>query len=287
MRYGDVSPSHRERFLAGAFPDLSDVRLDVQHDRRRILTRTGAGLEMTDGPSALEFAAELPGTREADDALELVRRKVLRGASVEFIATSERAESGVRVIEGAELVAVSIVDNPAYRDSKIEARRYGGGLSGSYNYGRLHVTSASGKTRKTRLQKGALDYALDDADREISLNMGSSLDSTLGTRSSGTLAVRKTADGLAVSVARLPETQAAADLVGLQEAGIALHVRPRYQLDGVPNAYKDVPEPGNPGVLVREVSNALLLGFDLTIRGKGNGYDAIALTSPRRRRFYL
>ena len=289
MRYRSIAPNFKERFEAGAFADLSDVRLDVQHDRRRLLTRTGSGLELFDDNKALRFTATLPPTREADDALALVKRNILRGASVEFIARQERRDGNTRVVTAADLVAVSLVDDPAYKESTVEVRRSRGGLFGGYKYNRLHVIAASGKVRKTRLKQGALDFSIDDPGRELTLNLGSSLDATLGTRSSGTLLVDKTAEGVSASIKRLPDTQAARDLAALDEAGIKLYTRPRYQTDGVPNAYKDVPEPGNPDVLIREVSNALLLGFDLTIRGSGQGYEPIELTSaPRaRRRWFI
>ena len=293
IRYGDTATIYgrlRERFEPGAFGDLSGTRLDVMHDRRRIIARVGAGLVLQDSAEALRFEAELPATREADDTLELVRRGVLRGASIEFLPISERLEDRTRVISAADLPAVSIVDDPAYKQSTVEARRrLGRVLRGGYDYRNVHVVSASGKLRKTRLKASSLDFALDDPEREISLNLGSSLDGTLGTRSSGTLKVTKRGtDGLDVQLDSLPDTQAARDLIGLNEAGIALYARPRYSLDGVPDAYVDVPEPGNPDVLIREVNQALLLGFDLTIRGRGNGYRPIELSAARsaRRRFY-
>ena len=291
IRYGDTAVIHGqlERFEPGSFSDFSDIRMDVQHDARRILTRVGSGLEMADGPDALRFVANLPNTREADDALEMVRKGILRGASVEFIASSERHEDRVRVISGADLLAISAVENPAYKKSHIEARQASSfGLRGAVHYERLHVTSNTGAVRKTRLKRGALDFALDE-DREISVNLGSSLNSTLGTRSSGTLEVVKQGNAISISVPKLPDTQAAHDLVGLSRAGIGVHVRPRYTTEGVDNAYRDVPELGSSDVLIREIDNALLLGFDLTVRGGNNGYDPIELTGrrPRRRRFYV
>ena len=49
----------------------------------------------------LYIRAVLPETREADVTLALVRARVLRGLSVEFVASRERMDSGVRVIEAA------------------------------------------------------------------------------------------------------------------------------------------------------------------------------------------
>ena len=128
MPYGDVArlPWGSERFAPGAFgPDVGalDVILNVQHERGRPLARTGGGgLMLADGPRALEIQAELPRTRDADDALVLVRSGVLRGLSIEFAATRERHEGRVRVVEGADLSGLGVVDRPAYPGATVAAR---------------------------------------------------------------------------------------------------------------------------------------------------------------------
>ena len=127
MKYGDIArtPAGQERFISGAFGDVSklDLRLNVQHDRGRLISRTGGGgLELTDTPEALTVAAELPRTREADDTLELLKRGILRGLSVEFRATLERLEQRVRVVQTAILGGLAVVDVPAFKQSTVEAR---------------------------------------------------------------------------------------------------------------------------------------------------------------------
>ena len=126
VEYGDTAklPFGEERIEAGAFGALGDVILNAYHDRAAPLARTGgAGLTLADSAERLAFAADLPETREADDVLTLVRRGVVRGASVEMRVTGQRFEGGVRVIERAQLSAIGIVDTPAYPASEIEARR--------------------------------------------------------------------------------------------------------------------------------------------------------------------
>ena len=54
--------------------------------------------------------------------LELVRAKIVRGLSVEFVALQERSEANLRIIERARLVGIGVVDTPAYPASAIEAR---------------------------------------------------------------------------------------------------------------------------------------------------------------------
>lgn len=116
----------RERIAPGAFR-FSDVILNRQHDRALPLARTGgAGLTLEDSPDALTMRAEIPPTRIGTDALEAVRAGLLRGASVEMrVEKDEWDESGpipVRTIRAADLLAIGLVDRPAYPDSLVEAR---------------------------------------------------------------------------------------------------------------------------------------------------------------------
>ena len=134
IRYGDIavlSEGLHERFEPGAFSGIAaaDVILDLQHQREMPLARTGGGgLTLVDTPHELRFEAVLPDTRAATDALELVRSKVLRGASVLFKPldwSTERAKDyDLLTVQSAKLIRISLVDKPAYTDSLIEARSY-------------------------------------------------------------------------------------------------------------------------------------------------------------------
>ena len=96
--YGDVAEfpwGEKERFEAGAFVNLasSDVILNVQHSRQMPVARTmGGGLEVIDSAQILEIKATLPETTAANDALALVKAKVLRGLSIEFYPEEWRIE---------------------------------------------------------------------------------------------------------------------------------------------------------------------------------------------------
>ena len=114
--------------MPGAFGDVKacDVILNRQHQRTLILARTGGGgLTLDDNERRLLVSAELPETREAQDAIVMVQRKLLRGFSLEFRAREERFENRTRIIERAELVGVSLVDTPAYSDSQVALRALG------------------------------------------------------------------------------------------------------------------------------------------------------------------
>ena len=126
--YGEVAtigPGLRERFVAGAFGDLTqaDVTLNFQHERSRPLARTGGGgLTLVDSPECLSVLADLPGTREGEDAMTLVRSGVLRGLSIEFSAIRETSVQRIREVQSARLRALGLVDSPAYAGSRVDVR---------------------------------------------------------------------------------------------------------------------------------------------------------------------
>ena len=119
MRYGDIAPQFRERFVAGAFgPDIAAPSLNLQHDPDVVLLPAG-GYVLNDTERSLEVRAELS---EGSAALQLVQRKALTGFSIEFRPELERREAGVRVIEKATLTGLALCDKGAYPLSKAEVR---------------------------------------------------------------------------------------------------------------------------------------------------------------------
>ena len=124
LRYDDVSkhPWGEERFEPGSL-NCEDVILNFNHDRGRPLARTGGGgLQIMDSKEELSFKAELPDTETGRDCFELVKRGVLRGASVEFFCEKEEYQKEMRVITLGTLYGVAIVDRPAFPQSYVEAR---------------------------------------------------------------------------------------------------------------------------------------------------------------------
>ena len=123
MRYGEVSPTHKERFEPGSLRMADAVHLDLDHDRERAVAwHPGGGLELSDRGEALELTAELPPIPAADRALDEIRTGKVTGLSVEFQAVKESRVGGVRVIEEALLTGVGIVARPSYEGARIEAR---------------------------------------------------------------------------------------------------------------------------------------------------------------------
>ena len=121
MRYGDVSPDFRERFEPGAFGEVHAIDVNLQHDASTVLVR---GAALTDSSSALSVSATLP---EGSAALALVRRRALTGFSIEFKPTRERRDAaGIRIVEGATLTGLALVDQGAYPGAKAEVRARSG-----------------------------------------------------------------------------------------------------------------------------------------------------------------
>ena len=123
IRYGEISPTHKERFAPGSIRMAGAVHLDLFHDRERVVAyHPGGGLELSSGVQTVELVAELPPIPAADRALEEIRTGKITGLSVEFRAIKESRVDGVRVIEEAELSGVGIVARPSYEGSRVEAR---------------------------------------------------------------------------------------------------------------------------------------------------------------------
>ena len=127
--YGDVSPSHRERFTAGTFGNLDDGEtrwLNLEHRQNEAIAWTGGGLTLTDTKDALLVRAEIPQIPAGEKALADVRSGRLTGFSVEFRAHEEHRDSGLRVITGAALEGIGLVRMPSYQQSVAEVRGRGG-----------------------------------------------------------------------------------------------------------------------------------------------------------------
>ena len=307
VRYQDtalVGGAFRERFLPGSVSLApGGVILNVQHERGRPIARyPGGGLDLVDGPEALELRATLPGTREALDTLELVRRGIFGGLSGEFQVEAEREERGVRVIESAVLSGVAVVDRPAYQESTVEARaevrQDGAGLAGRYPYGQAHVVRDRGPLpRKQRVQPGAFRVTLEDPTREVSILAGRSYDNPLASRLARSVELNDTAEALEFHVPTLPATSWAEDLRrGLAGGLLAYRVQPLYRIpppEVVPDAVRRVPDDtpeAEPGVEIEEVREAVLTALAVVsrpLRGvEGNDVE-IRQDTTRRRRFWL
>ena len=120
MRYGEVSPSHRERFDPGSLRMAEAVHLDLFHDPERVIAwHPGGGMKLSNGRDALTMLAELPPIPAADRALDEIRSGAVGGLSVEFRPVKETRDGEIRVIQEAVLSGVGLVHSPSY--SKISS----------------------------------------------------------------------------------------------------------------------------------------------------------------------
>ena len=226
IRYGEISPSHRERFEPGAFA-LDDGRtrwLDVGHDPERVIAYTGGGLELSDGPHALEVSATLPRIPAADRALADIQAGRLKGFSVEFHAKGERRESGIRVVERADLVGVGLVGNPSYQNSTVEVRARGARGRIPFNK-TLACECHDGSCNKVDIRDIELPK-----DRDV-IAVAGSYQRAIGSAKRGTLKLEKTAEGLAVELdAAALATPAGRELVEMAGA-VPIYARPIYRQD--------------------------------------------------------
>ena len=310
LRYGDVSPEHRERFQPGAFAPVPDVPMRLQHDPAMQILPAGAFI-LNDTERALEIRAELPA---GSAALDLTRRGACNGWSVAFHARAERREAGIRVIERAELVEVSLVDQPSYPASTAEVRRAasrarsGRKLRSRVPYdeslaceciARRGPGSGAECVPLARFAKSVgeawqetFDILLGEVEdgtlgRDV-LAVSKDYSRPLGSARRGTLRLADDQDGVYVEI-DLPVGNAGDDVVAATETAGTI-VRPL--IDDERSVFTDGPEG-------REYERAHLRAFlvgstdaragwpDARITYEGDGERAAPDPAPRRRRFWL
>lgn len=106
-----------EAFEAGSLAWSGDVPIRRGHGTPAVLRGTP---EWRD--DRLEVVAAIPDTPEGRELAEGVRSGELAHASVEFNATEERRERGVRIITRGILDGIALTSKPAYRTTRTELR---------------------------------------------------------------------------------------------------------------------------------------------------------------------
>ena len=238
MRYGDVSPDFRERFVPGAFGDVpTTIPVNLQHDSAIVVAERAV---LADSPRQLHVRADLP---EDSAALALVRRGALNGFSIEFHAKAERREAGVRVVERAELSGLALVDRGAYPGAKAEVRaRSGRRLRSKIPYDKSLACECiaqsgpgSGGTcipmvRFSQYAGELMADALGEAERQRDiLAIAGNYRRPLGSVSRGTVRATSTDDGLDVEI-DLPAGAVGDEIIAANEAAGVI-VRPLIDYD--------------------------------------------------------
>ena len=122
--------------------------------------------------------------------------------------------------------------------------------------------SDRGTVRKEQIIIGAFDYSINDPDARIDLLVGHDWGKPIASRQSGTLDIRNDGDTV-IFDATLPDDPPSwvTDVEKAIAAGVMVGLSPGMRvppLGVVPGAEKTVPEPGNPGVSIRQVHQAIL-----------------------------
>ena len=253
MVYGEVSPSHRERFEPGSLRMAEAVHLDLDHDpERAVAWHPGGGLAIENGRDSVTMRAELPPIPAADRALHQVKAGKVTGLSVEFRTVRERRDGDMRVIEDAILSGVGIVRVPSYGASRVEARRRSGRTMRARIPADTDVACrcSGAECEFARIIGGALrdefDLAFEQARKEIVAAFGG-YDMPLASRSSGTLRGRMLANGDGEVEIDLPDDGVGAATVAAHEAA-GVGVRPHIDastaestIEGATRVYSKAP----------------------------------------------
>ena len=201
--------------------------------------------------------ATLPETREATDALTLLRKRVLRGLSVEFTAIEEHIEAGVRVITKAVLSGIGLVDRPAYPQSLAEARRRFGYIGTVKGY------IPKGTKLDCRCKDGCDSAIIEDAEfPETVIGVRGNYGEALGSMKRGTLRVNPRKDGSGWDIEQdLPDTTQARDLMASSKSA-DIYARPFMDADK-----SDVVIEGGTATYKKGVVRAVV--FETTDQSKG------------------
>ena len=227
IRYGDVSPTHRERFEAGSLRLAAAIALNLFHDGERAAAwHPGGGLELRQDADALRMVATLPPIPAADRALALVRAGEATGLSVEFHADAERRDGAIRVIEAARLTGIGIVKAPSYAGSRVEARarRKREWIRGGVTYGvESYCECLTGECNRVVFRPVALSGFADDDVLAIVGRNSEAVGSTKG----GTLRLRDTDEALKYELDTAGrDTAAGRQLTDLARSRVSIYGRP-------------------------------------------------------------
>ena len=161
-------------------------------------------------------------------------------------------------------------------EGDLEIRQFGGARSivGTFHYGTTGTVSDRGRVRKESFASRAFRFAIDqEPDRKIDLLIGHDFNKPIASRQSGTLSIVDADDAVRFE-ATLPEEALTPSWVADVERAIAnktmVGLSPGFRVppvSAVPNAERLIPEPGNPGVQIRVISDAVLREFSIVTAG--------------------
>ena len=161
-------------------------------------------------------------------------------------------------------------------EGDLEIRQFGGARSivGTFHYGTTGTVSDRGRVRKESFASRAFRFAIDqEPDRKIDLLVGHDFGKPIASRQSGSLVIADSAEAVTFT-ATLPEEALTPSWVLDVEKAIAnktmIGLSPGFRVppvSAVPNAERLIPEPGNPGVQIRQINAAVLREFSIVTAG--------------------
>ena len=158
---------------------------------------------------------------------------------------------------------------PIFEAGELEIRRSGQSrvLRGRFNYGSMATIRDRGRVRKERFEPGAFRFAIEDDSRQIDVLAGHDFGKPLASRKAGTLEIVD-GDEAVTFEARLPDDPPSwvIDAERAIAAGLMTGLSPGFTVPPasvVQDAERLEPEPGNPGVQIRVIREAVLREFSV------------------------
>ena len=154
-------------------------------------------------------------------------------------------------------------------DGALEIRQSGRSrtLHGRFNYGSMATIRDRGRVRKERFESRAFRFAIEDTNRRIDILVGHDFGKPLASRTAGTLTIDDGAEAVTFE-AQLPNDPPSwiIDAERAITAGLMTGLSPGFTVppaSAVPHAERLEDEPGNPGVQIRVIREAVLREFSV------------------------
>ena len=159
---------------------------------------------------------------------------------------------------------------------ELEIRQVGGArhITGKFRYSETAVVADRGAQRKEVIMPNAFSFSIDtEPERRLDLLVGHDFGKPIASRQSGTLVISNSAESVDFE-AMLPTEELTPSWVTDAEKAIAngtmTGLSPGFRVPPksvVPGAERLVPEPGNTGVMVRQVHAAVLREMSIVTSG--------------------